>query len=258
MIFSCLQTAEDHSFKPVQLTMELSIVIPAFDEANKICEDIKFVNEFFNEANIEGELIIVDDGSSDNTSGVASEYAEKLKLNCNVLKNDTNEGKGSAVKKGILASNSRFVLYADAGHTVPFTFAFKGMELIKSGNCRFAFGSRKLPESNITRQQDLDRKILSKFMFGTFKRLFDIPESITDTQCGFKVYDGETGRELFSRLTIKGFLFEIESILLAGEMGIKIKEFPVEWRCDRDSRLSFTGSSIPILKDILHLRKMNK
>ena len=250
--------AEDYFFKPAQLYMELSIVIPAFDEENKICSDIQLVSEFFHDANIEGELIIIDDGSSDNTYKVASEFSGTAQLNCTILQNDSNEGKGSAVKKGILASIGRFVLYADAGRTVPFSDALKGMELIKSGSCQIAFGSRKLPESKITRQQDLDRKIISKFMSFTLRQIFDIPEDLKDTQCGFKLYDGETGREIFSKLTIPGFLFEIETIMLAKTKGVVIKEFPVEWRCDRDSRLSFTGSSIPIIRDILRLRKLYK
>jgi dolichyl-phosphate beta-glucosyltransferase len=236
--------------------MELSIVIPAFDEELKISRDILDAGKFLKNHNIEGEIIIVDDGSRDNTFKIAEEQSRNSEIECRILKNDSNEGKGSAVRKGLLASRGSYVLYTDAGLTVPFDFALKGIELIKSGECGFAFGSRKLLGSKITRSQDWDRKIASKLMFNIFKKLFDIPEELTDTQCGFKVYNGDKARELFAELTIKGFLFEIEIILLAGLKGVEIKEFPVEWKCDRDSRLSFRRSSVPIIRDILKLRKL--
>lgn len=238
--------------------MDLSIVIPAFDEENKIGSDIIEASKFLKDHNLEGEVIVVDDGSSDKTFQVVSEQSNTLQQDCVLLRNDYNEGKGSAVKKGIAASKGKFVLYADAGYTVPFSNALKGIELIKAGHCQLAFGSRKLPESNITTQQDWDRKLFSKLLFKVFNLLYDIPKDLTDTQCGFKVYDGEIARDLFSKLYTTGFLFEIEIIILAQRQGIKIKEFPVEWKCDRDSRLSFAKSSMPIIKEILELRRLFK
>lgn len=238
--------------------MDVSIVIPALDEELKIGNDIIEADKFLKIHNLDGEIIVVDDGSHDNTFKVASEISNHFKLNCILLRNDSNEGKGSAVKKGIAASKGKFVLYADAGYTVPFANSLNGMDLIKSGQCQFAFGSRKLPDSHITAPQDWDRKLFSKILFATFKIMFDIPGELTDTQCGFKLYEGIAARDLFSQLHTNGFLFEIEIILLAQREGVKIKEFPVEWKCDRDSRLSFVKSSIPIVKEILDIKRLYK
>ena len=229
--------------------MELSIVIPAYNESKKIQKDIfaadKFIRENFNS----GQIIIVDDGSKDGTYDIASSYQNEVETELDVIKLNKNSGKGAAIREGIKRSDGEIVLYADAGLTVPFNNALRGIELIKEGKCDIANGSRKLPDSTIIKKQDIDRRIIS-FFFGLAAKLFlHIPQNMTDTQCGFKVYKGKVAKELFSQLKINGFLFEIEIILLAIKKGYKVLEFPITWSCDRDSRLSVKKSSKNIIAE---------
>jgi dolichyl-phosphate beta-glucosyltransferase len=229
--------------------VELSIVIPAYNESKKIQKDIfaadKFIRENFNS----GQIIIVDDGSKDGTYNIASSYQNEVETELDVIKLNKNSGKGAAIREGIKRSDGEIVLYADAGLTVPFNNALRGIELIKEGKCDIANGSRKLPDSTIIKKQDIDRRIIS-FFFGLAAKLFlHIPQNMTDTQCGFKVYKGKVAKELFSQLKINGFLFEIEIILLAIKKGYKVLEFPITWSCDRDSRLSVKKSSKNIIAE---------
>ncbi len=235
--------------------MELSIVIPAYNESKKIKKDIfaadKFIRENFNS----GQIIIVDDGSKDGTSDIANSYRDKIKTEFDVIELDKNSGKGAAIREGVTRSEGEIILYADAGLTVPFNNALKGIKLIKENKCDIANGSRKLPGSTIVKKQDIDRRIIS-FFFGLASKLFlHIPPNMTDTQCGFKIYKGEIAKELFSQLRINGFLFEIEIILLALKKDYKVLEFPVTWSCDRDSRLSVKKSSKNIIAEFKEIYK---
>ncbi len=233
--------------------MDISIIIPVYNEQNKISEDIFAADSFISAINYKGEIIIVDDGSSDNTIEIASLHKDKINSALTILKLTTNLGKGRAVCEGVLNSSGKIVMYTDAGLTVPFKNALFGIKLIETGQCDIANGSRKISGAKILKEQDFDRKIISK-IFALFIKLFlKIPKEMTDTQCGFKIYNGDVARKLFKKITITGFLFEIEFILLAIKEGYKILEFPVAWKCDRDSRLSISGSSKKIIADFIKL-----
>jgi dolichyl-phosphate beta-glucosyltransferase len=233
--------------------MNLSIIIPAYNEGKKISEDILAADKFILDNKFVGEIIVVDDGSSDNTSEIAISQKEEISTELTVLKLEKNLGKGGAVREGMSISKGELVMYADAGLTVPYENALIGLNLIKDGKCDITNGSRKMVESEIIKGQDFDRRFISK-VFGFFVKYFlHIPKDMTDTQCGFKIYNGETARKLFKKMNITGFLFEIEFILLAINDGNKILEFPVTWKCDRDSRLSISKSSMKIISDFIFL-----
>jgi dolichyl-phosphate beta-glucosyltransferase len=236
--------------------MDISIIIPAFEESVKIVADIIHADDFINENRLTGEIIIVDDGSRDATSETALELKEKLRNRLTVLRNDKNLGKGNAVKKGVLNSEGDLVLYHDAGSTVPLHNALAGIELLRNGNYDIAIGSRKLPESKIVKGQELDRKVVSK-IFGFITGIFFGPVGkFSDTQCGFKIYKGDIARELYASLEVNGFMFEIEILLRALKKRYRVTEFPVEWRCDRDSRISLLKSPWKVFSDLLKIRKM--
>ncbi|MDX9923457.1 MAG: glycosyltransferase [Ignavibacteriaceae bacterium] len=235
--------------------IDISFIIPAYDEGKKILNDIILADQFLASNSYSGEIIVVDDGSSDNTLHIAEKSKEEIKTELIVLSNEINKGKGYSIKKGVLRSKGRYIIYFDAGATIPLSDALKGIELIKSCKCDLAFGSRKLPDSIIIKRQKLDRKIAS-FLFLRFcKFFFNIGNYFTDTQCGFKVLAGEIARTLFNDITLDGFLFEIELIILAERDNYIIREFPVTWKCDRDSRINFVKTPSKIISEINQLRK---
>ena len=234
----------------------LSIVIPAFEEERKIAQDIRAAAAFLTSQKMTGEIIVSDDGSKDRTASIAEGVELPREVLRSVIRAPLHLGKGAAVRSGILASRGEFVLFADCGLTVPYENALKGLRLLADGQADLAHGSRSLPGSMIRKDRDWDRTIISRLFHALVIHWMHIPVQLTDTQCGFKLYCGERARELYSTCTTDGFMFDIEIILLALRRELKIVEFPVEWTCDRDSRLGVLRSARTILRDLLRLRRM--
>ena len=218
--------------------MHLSIIIPCYNEAKKIPEDIKAAELFFLNNNIQGEMILVDDGSSDYSSIQAQETRVNEKIEKKVIHYRQNRGKGYAVRQGIAQSQGKYVMFADSGVCIDYQFALEGLKILEAGQADIAHGSRKMAGSTIVRAQTWHRKILSR-MFKMFVSAFmGIPRHLTDTQCGFKMYRGDVAREIYKDAVVDGFIFDIEIILRAKKRGYSIAEFPVEWYCDHDTRVT--------------------
>ncbi len=235
--------------------MDLSIVIPAYNESKKIERDIKEASSFLTSNNLKGEIIIVDDGSKDNTSQTAQNIKIPPEVKIKVLCYDNHRGKGYAVRKGIEQTTGQYVMFADSGCCVPYKDTLIGLELIKKGECEIAHGSRKMSGCHIEKPQSMYRRICSKIFHLFVIHDMKIPAEFTDTQCGFKIYKGDIARKLYSQCQTDGFVFDIEIITLAQKAGYRIKEFPIDWTCDPDTRLSPSRSSWRILKDLLQIRK---
>ena len=235
--------------------MNLSIVIPALDEERKISRDVQAAAEFIADHRLRGEVIVVDDGSSDRTATLAREVAIPSDVQRTVIRNNIHRGKGFAIRTGITASQAEYVMFADCGLTIPLENALKGLSLLQDGSCEIAHGSRKLPGSVIRKGQDLDRKVTSRLFHEGVVRWMHVPRHLSDTQCGFKLYRGDVARLLYAECLTEGFMFDIEIIIRAVNHGFRIAEFPVEWTCDRDSRISFRKSSRHILKEARLIRR---
>lgn len=235
--------------------LTLSIVIPVFNEQNKIARDILAAERFLDSEGLDGEIIIVDDGSTDDTFAIAEKTAEQIKTPCRLERLEQNFGKGRAVRTGILKSQGQYVLFADSGLCIPFTESQIGIDLIRSGQCQIAHGSRKLSDCHIIRPQSAYRKICSRF-FHWFL-IHDIKQlaNLTDTQCGFKVYNGDIARELYAESKIDRFMFDIEIILLALAKGYAMREFAVDWTCDPDSRLKPSREAFGVFRDLIKLKR---
>lgn len=235
--------------------MDLSIVIPALNESKKIAHDIEAAAAFLQDNNFTGEIIVVDDGSSDNTAEAAQKAKIPSEVTLNVNRYGRHRGKGSAVRTGIMQSRGEYVMFADSGCCVPYNNVLRGLELLKSDACDVAHGSRKTKGSHIERSQSLYRRICA-MIFHWFVILYmKIPAEITDTQCGFKIYKGDVARQLYYGSSTDGFGFDIEIIMRARKKGYRIKEFPIDWTCDRDSRLSPTRSFRSILLELITIKR---
>jgi len=234
--------------------MHLTIIIPVWNEDSKISDDIGDVVQFVEKLNYSVELIIVDDGSRDNTSGIAEEVITPESLPLRLISYQPHRGKGYAVRKGVSESHGGYVMFIDSGRNVPFGYVNSGLELIKQKNCDIVMGSRYLPESIITKKLIWYRQITSRF-FRIFANWYlKLPEIVSDTQCGFKIFKGDIARELFRECNSDGFVFDLEILLLALDRKYQICEIPIEWTCDRDSRLSLLRSFFPIFREIRKLK----
>lgn len=221
----------------------LSIVIPAYNEERKISRDIEAVYEYFKVYKIDGELIVVNDGSRDKTYEVANSYVHKFP-SLRVIGYKKNKGKGYAVKTGVLQANGEYILVADSGLCVPFKLANDGLALLRSGN-DIALGSRRTSDNKarIIIKQPLYRQLGSKLFQFLIQSFNLIPQGVNDTQCGFKLFKREIAKKIFSKLFTEKFMWDIEVLRLATKEKYKIAVFPVEWSNDPDTRYNpFVGS----------------
>ncbi len=235
--------------------MDLSIVIPTYEEKGKIACDIEAAAEFLVTHYLAGEIIIVDDGSKDETAEAAKNVEVPQDIKVKVIRYELHRGKGYAVRAGIEQTKGQYIVFADSGCCVPYKDTLRGLELLKSGACDIAHGSRKIPGCHIEKAQSLYRRICSKLFHWFVIRNMKIPPELTDTQCGFKIYKGDVARHLYSECITDGFAFDIEIIIRAQKEGYRIKEFPINWTCDRDSRLSPTRSSRHVLSELMTIKR---
>ncbi len=231
------------------------MVIPAFEESKKIGHDIEAAAKFLVDNHLEGEIIIVDDCSEDNTSEAAKAVKTPPTVKLKVIRYEPHHGKGYAVRTGIKETNGEYVLFADSGLCVPYENTLRGLKMIKGQTCDIAHGSRKLQGCHIGKAQSLYRRICSKLFHWFVVLYMKIPSQLSDTQCGFKIYRGDIARKLYSEALTDGFAFDIEIILRALKEGYRIKEFPLNWICDRDSRLSPSRSIWRILSELITIKR---
>ncbi len=238
--------------------MDVSIVIPALNEAAKIGRDVEEAAVFLKANGFLGEIIVVDDGSTDGTAGEAERTNVAPPTSRTVLRMERNSGKGAAVRRGILESRGEVVLYADSGTCIPYANALPVIKRIAAGDLDIGLASRRHPDTVIRSDRPLRRRIISRIFHLAAVRFAGMPRWITDSQCGFKVYQGTAARELFSGLVIPGFLFELEIILKALRRGLRVEEFPVEWTCDLDTRLRPSAQARSVFKELLKVRSLAK
>ncbi|MBI3591368.1 MAG: glycosyltransferase family 2 protein [Candidatus Melainabacteria bacterium] len=232
---------------------DLSIVIPAYNEEKKISRDIEAVYEYFKKNSIKGELIIVNDGSKDQTYSVASSLASKF-TSLRVLTYKKNRGKGYAIKTGIMEATGEYILVADSGLCVPFKCTNLGLELLRNGN-DVAIGSRRTRDdkSKIIVHQPLYRILGSKLFHLLIKISNLIPEGIEDTQCGFKLFKKDVAHKIFKKIFTEKFMWDIEVLRIASKEKYKLSVFPVEWSNDPDTRYNPLIGSFENLLQIVNI-----
>jgi dolichyl-phosphate beta-glucosyltransferase len=228
----------------------LSIVIPAYNEALRIGRTLDMIGDYLKGCGYSSEIIVVDDGSHDDTEKVVRKMAEKHTAIV-LLQNGMNKGKGYSVKRGVLFSRGRFVLMSDADLSTPIEEIGKLFKELEEGY-DIAIGSRSVSGSQILKRQAWYRQLMGK-IFNKFVQLVAV-SGIRDTQCGFKLFKGDAARSVFARQRIEGFAFDVEALYLAKKMGIRIREVPVVWVNSRDSKVSIFRDSLQMLWDILKIR----
>ncbi|MBN2011815.1 glycosyltransferase [candidate division KSB1 bacterium] len=235
--------------------MKISIIIPVLNEAHKIAADIRAAAEYLISNQLDGEIIIVDDGSADNTVSVAEQVSVPKSIGKQVVSYSPHRGKGYAIRTGMDLTSGTIVMFIDSGSCIPWSDAAKGITLVRSGVCDIAHASRQLDGSVILRPQATSRCITSLLFRVMLKIVMRVPKKFTDTQCGLKIYRGEIGRRLYRQCVTDGFMFDVEVILRALDSEYRIQEFPVTWQADPDSRLAQMKVPLQIARELVAIKR---
>ncbi len=225
--------------------MKISLIIPAYNEGTRLLHTIKRVKDYFREKPWESEIIVVNDGSRDNTGEIAKKERAKI------VNNPTNKGKGFSVKRGIESAEGDYIFFTDADLSTPIEEIDKFVAYLEKGY-DLAIGSRAHPEAKILRHQARQREIMGKIFNLLVRILFRLP--YRDTQCGFKGFRKEAAKKLFSQLKCAGFAFDVEILLKARAAGYSIKEIGVTWINTPDSKVKLFSSPLSMLREILKLK----
>jgi glycosyltransferase involved in cell wall biosynthesis len=227
----------------------LSIVVPAFNEAARIGESIDKIDNFMRRSRISCELIIVDDGSHDNTADVIRKTQVKgLRL----IRNDHNHGKGYTVRQGVLAASGQYVLFTDADLSAPIEEVDKLLDIAVNEGVEVVIGSRAVDRSYIEKHQSSFREA-GGIVFNYMVRLV-LGLQFHDTQCGFKLFHRQKSRRIFEMLTTLGFGFDPELLFLAHREGLAIREEPVRWSHADGSKVSFFRDATRMFFDLVRIR----
>ena len=211
-----------------------SIVIPAYNESARLGATLERVLAFVSQQAWDAEVIVVDDGSTDNTADIARSYARNNDI-LRVVSNPGNRGKGYSVRNGILSARGAVLLFTDADLSSPIEESVKLFEALDAG-ADIAIGSRWLRTELQTQRQSVARQVMGR-AFNLLLRLL-LQLDFKDTQCGFKAFRRNAARAIFSLQKIDGWGFDPEILFLASKSGLKVAEVPVVWAHDDRTRIN--------------------
>jgi dolichyl-phosphate beta-glucosyltransferase len=229
----------------------LSVVIPAYNEALRVGSTLEKVRQYLQTRNYETELILVDDGSSDDTPEILEEARHQI-FSIRVFRNDPNRGKGYSVRRGVLEARGKLVLFTDADLSAPIEEANKLIAAAESERADVVVGSRALDRRLIGVRQPRFREFSGR-LFNLFVRIFT-GLKIRDTQCGFKLFRRATTRRAFELQRVKGFGFDPELLFLIQRLGGKVVEVPVRWNDNPATKVHFLRDSTRMFFDLVLLR----
>lgn len=236
------------------MSTDVSIVIPAYNEQDRLGATIRSICEYVPGSGQACELIIVDDGSSDETASVARDAsAEFPSVPSQVIRYEKNRGKGFAVKTGINAATAPIALFSDADLSTPIGEMHKLIDPIKCGEYDVTFGSRALDRSLIGTHQPWRREQGGKVFNLVVRLMTGMP--FWDTQCGFKAFELTKFRPLLDLMTIDRFGFDVEFLYVAHLHGLRLSEIPVRWNNDDRSKVSVVRDSIRMFDEVRQIRR---
>lgn len=231
----------------------LSIVIPAYNEDRRIANTLMKIREYLDRQDYSSEIIVVSDGCTDLTDQYATETLKDWP-NFRLLCRSENRGKGYTVKEGILHSRGSLILFTDADLSTPIVELDNF--LLRTDEFDVLIGSRALPESDIQVRQSFFREYMGK-TFNLFVQLL-VFRGIKDTQCGFKLFHRQAALDIFRRIELEGFCFDVEALYVSRKLGYRIKQLPVVWRNSPESRVHFLGSSAEMFFNLFRIRSLHK
>lgn len=224
--------------------------MPAYNEEACLAKTLGDITSFLLTQSYTWELIIVDDGSSDQTSALAGDVVDRFRGRATLLRNEINRGKGFSVKRGVMTASGRNVFFTDADLSTPIEELTKGLPLLDDADV--VVGSRALIDSNIIVHQPAHRERLGRIFNAVVRAT--LVKGIKDTQCGFKGFKSEAARAAFSRQRLAGFGFDVEVLYIANKLGFKIIEAPVAWRHSAATHVSPIQDGLGMIGDLARVR----
>ncbi|MFL6589446.1 MAG: dolichyl-phosphate beta-glucosyltransferase [Chthoniobacterales bacterium] len=230
-----------------------SLVIPAFNEADRIGQTLRTALGFLEENSPDSEIIVVNDGSTDATSEVVRDVLARPSLVATrLVEHFPNRGKGAAVRQGLLSATRLIGLFSDADFSTPIDEAPKLIDPIAAGELDVAFGSRALDRTLIGHRQPWRREQGGR-VFNLIVRLATgLP--FWDTQCGFKAFRLEVFRPILERAKTDGFGFDVELLYLAQKANLRLREIPVRWNHYEGSKVSVLRDSVRMVREVAEIR----
>ena len=231
----------------------LSIVIPAYNEERRIEATLERAVDYLRDRGYSSEIIIVDDGSTDGTSEVGRRILDG-RGNYRILANSENEGKGSAIRKGMLAAKGEYVLFMDADMSTPIEELDRLLPYFYQGH-DIVIGSRKIPGAKIDVHQPRYREIMGE-IFSRLSRALTV-KSVHDFTCGFKCFSKSCIKKIFKRQRLTGWGYDTEILFIAQKHGFRIKEVPVMWSDSADSKVRLWRDVVCSAFDLISVRVNN-
>ncbi|MEO6939218.1 MAG: dolichyl-phosphate beta-glucosyltransferase [Candidatus Kapaibacterium sp.] len=242
--------------------MFLSLIIPAYNEAGRIVPSLHAAFEYLAKVPYTVEILVVDDGSKDDTVAVVQEVFRNMPANLphvigRAIPLGMNAGKGAAVGKGMLEARGAIRIFTDADFSTPIKEIEKVIPLIESGAFDVVIGSRAAENRSLVKKhQPWYREMMGRFFNILVQAL--IFRGIKDTQCGFKGFSGKAADHLFSKQKVLGFSFDVEILYLARKADYKVKEIAIEWYNDERSTVGAVGDSARMFFELLRIKRIHK
>jgi len=211
--------------------MYLSVIIPAFNEAARIAETIIDIDQYLQAQDFDYEIIVVNDGSSDNTSDIVNRLTQNITA-LRLIENPENKGKGNAIRRGMLEAEGSTRLFMDADNSARIDQIAKLHPYLAEGY-PIVIGSRAQKGARITVRQPWHRVLIGK-LGNKLVRIVAVP-GIKDTQCGFKVFTRHAVEQIFPKMVIDGWGFDIEALVIARRYNLPVKEVGIEWASHPES-----------------------
>ena len=227
----------------------LSIIIPAHNEERRLPPTLAAVNAYLDKQAYASELLVVENGSQDLTAVVTEAFAAdhpRVRLFC-----EHGRGKGLAVRRGMLEAKGRYRFICDADLSMPIEEVAKFLPPALDG-CDVAIGSREAPGAR--RYNEPAFRHIQGRVFSTLVKIFALP-GFEDTQCGFKMFRGETADDIFRSQVFDGMSFDVEALYIARRRGCKIVEVPIDWYYRSESRVQPLLDPLRMLRDVLVIRR---
>jgi glycosyltransferase involved in cell wall biosynthesis len=231
----------------------LSIIVPAYNEAARLGRTLRTIYDYLDGRDYESELIVVDDGSSDETVQVAGQHlAESARISSRVIPVRPNRGKGHAVYTGLLAARAPIALFTDADLSTPITETPTLVEPIERGLYDVTFGSRALDRGRIGVHQPWRREQGGRVFNFLVRFATGLP--FWDTQCGFKAFRLSVCRPIIQAATVERFGFDVELLYVSSLAGLRLKELPVRWDHNEGSKVSVMRDSLRMFDEVRTIR----